>query len=86
MVSGALFLLAPRRSKAANTSDRDHVALSGGRFLIKAYVDHRGRLEQDPTLLLGKEDFYGQTEVKKSRWREGFRQATAVAGNTLKKK
>ena len=85
MVSGALFLLAPRGAKAANSSDRDQVALPGGRFLIKAYVDHHGRLEKDPTLMLGKEDFYGQTEIKKSRWREGFRSATAVAGNTLKK-
>ncbi|MBT4864318.1 MAG: hypothetical protein HON53_04245, partial [Planctomycetaceae bacterium] len=83
MVSGALFLLAPDRSKVTDTPDR--ASLAGGRFLIKAYVDQRRQLEEAPTLMLGKEDLYGQTEVKKSRWREGFRQATAVAGSSLQK-
>jgi hypothetical protein len=85
MVNGALFLLAPRDAVKATESDRESAALAGGRYLVKAYVDLKHRLEEDPTLLLGDEEFFGQAEFKRSRWREGFRSAPTVAGNLLTK-
>jgi hypothetical protein len=85
VVNGSLFLLAPKKSGAVKKWDRENAKLPGGRFLIKVYVDNKRLLKKDPTLLLGRDDFYGQAEVRKSRWREGFRQATTIFGNTFKK-
>jgi hypothetical protein len=53
--------------------------------LIKAYVDLQHRLEADPTLLLGEEDFYGQTELTRTTWRDGFKGAASVMGSKLVK-
>lgn len=85
MVNGTLFLLAPKGSQTAKKWDRENASLTGGRYLIKAYVDLRRRLAKDPALMLGEQEFYGQAELNKSRWREGFRQATAISGERLKK-
>lgn len=90
MINGALFLF------GSSTADQSHSAsgeapasatpeLRGGHFLVKAYVDTRGRLTDDPTLLLDAADFVGQTEIRKSRWREGFRQATVVNGGAFER-
>jgi hypothetical protein len=79
MVNGALFLFASKDGDS-NSLEKQ---LGGGRYLIKAYVDLKQRLEDDPTLLLGEEDFVGQVELKKSRWREGFRSAAMVSGSGL---
>ena len=50
---------------------------------MKAYVDTRGRLADDPALLLGEKDYVGQAELKNARWREGFRQAEKISGKSL---
>ena len=83
-VNGMLFLLgSPDRASAA-TWDAEHSKLPRGDYLVKAYVDAAGRLADAPTLLLGEQEFAGQTELKSARWREGFRQAETVFGTSLK--
>jgi hypothetical protein len=81
MVNGALFLL--RSNKAGTAAAKD--ALAGGRYLVKVYVDRTHRLEDDPTLLLGEDEFVGQAEFAKSRWREGFRHGVTVPAGSLHK-
>ena len=85
MVNGSLFLLAPKGSERPIEWSRENAALAPGRYLLKAYVDFERRLAEDPTLLLGEEDFQGQGELRRSRWREGFRQAKSISGKLLKK-
>jgi hypothetical protein len=79
MVNGSLFVF------ASQDAAEHHDQLAGGRYLIKAYVDFKHRLEDDPTLLLGQEDFYGQTELKRATWRDGFKAAASVPGSKLLK-
>jgi len=85
MVNGALFLLAPKGSKVADKWDPENAKLARGRYLVKAYVDFKHRLADDPTLLLGEQEFFGRAELKRARWREGFRQAESIFGKLLKK-
>lgn len=82
MVNGALFLLTPRKGQ---TDGKELTTLERGEYLVKVYVDLKGRLAQDPALLLGEDDFQGQTVLNNSRWREGFRQAKQISGTSLKK-
>lgn len=82
MVNGALFVFGQKSTDPASLEKK----LAGGRYLIKAYVDLERRLADDPTLLLGEEDFFGQAELKRPRWREGFRAAASIAGSKLLKK
>lgn len=81
MVNGSLFVFAPQGKETTEQEDQ----LAGGRYLIKAYVDFRHRLEDDPTLLLDEEDFVGQTELNRSTWRDGFKAAASVTGSKLVK-
>jgi hypothetical protein len=81
MVNGALLLLASNEREAESLDEK----LSGGRYLIRAYVDSRHRLADDPTLLLGDEDWYGQAELRRSTWREGFKAAASISGSKLLK-
>ncbi len=85
MVNGAIFLLAPKDSEKASKWDRENALLPRGKYLVKAYVDSRRRLAKDPTLMLGKEEFHGQAELKRSRWREGFRHAATISGRLMMK-
>lgn len=81
MVNGALFRLTSKSDPAEISEAND--PLGGGTYLVRVYVDSRGRLEKDPTLLLGTEDFIGEMELKKSRWRDGFQQAPTVPAEKL---
>jgi len=85
MVNGALFLLAPQDSEEARSWDRENAKLPRGRYLVKTYIDSDRRLAQDPSLLLGDEEFRGQAEIKKARWREGFKKAELISGKSLKR-
>ena len=85
MVNGTLFLLASHDRETIAVWDREGATLARGRYLVKAFVDSNHRLADDPTLLLGEEDFFGQIELKKARWREGFRRAESISGAHLKK-
>jgi len=86
MVNGALFLLRPERTDENTDKRGKPISFKPGRYLVKVYVDSRGRLADDPTLLLGKRDFHGQTTIDSRRWREGFRRAKSISGNRLEKK
>lgn len=83
-VNGMLFLLASDEKHPSVEWDRENAMLPGGKYLVKAYVDSGSRLEDDPTLFLDDDDFAGEVELKKSRWRAGFRGAAAVSGRKLK--
>lgn len=84
MVNGTLLLLASDKSSDQKQPNTEHLTLPRGRYQVRAYVDSEGLLESDPTLLLGREQFAGQAEIKSARWREGFRQAESVSGAALK--
>jgi len=72
MVNGGLFRLG-----SENTN------LPRGRYLVKAFWDSKHRIATDPSLMLTQEDYYGEAEIPKARWREGFRFAEVVAGKSL---
>lgn len=82
MVNGTLFLLAAKAPPS--DLDPEGTALPPGRYLIKVYVDSQRRLADDPSLLLGAEDFAGQAEIH-ARWREGFQQAEVLSAERLNK-
>jgi hypothetical protein len=82
IVNGALFLFGTPDANA-NAPDPEHATLPRGDYLVKVYADTHHRLADDPTLLLGEEDLYGQVELKHARWREGFRSAERVSAGDL---
>lgn len=84
MVNGTLLLLASDKPSDKTKPNTEHPTLPRGRYQVRVYVDSEGLLESDPMLLLGREQFAGQAEIKSARWREGFRQAESVSGTTLK--
>ena len=79
IVNGALFLLGSKSSKNVKPPE-----FRPGRYLVKVYADSKGRLTDDPALLLGVEEFRGQAVLDAGRWREGFRQAKTISGDVLK--
>lgn len=83
VVGGPLFLLRDPRSEKDIHWDAESVTLPPGKYLVKAYVDTKHRLAKDPTLMLGKEDYYGQVEIE-GPWRKGFPEARRVPGDALK--
>ena len=83
VVNGALFLLAPKDGKASAKWDRERATLPRGRYLVRVFVDSKQRLAADASLLLGADDYVGQAEIARARWREGFRQAETVRGAAL---
>jgi hypothetical protein len=83
MVNGALFLLAPRETKTRSDWDRERARLPGGRYLIRVFLDSKHRLADDATLMLGAGDYVGEMEIARARWREGFRHAETIQGETL---
>ena len=76
MVNGSLLMIEPRHSDA-------ETELGSGRYLVKVYRDQSGKLENNPTLLLGESDFVGQYELDKPRWRPGFRFAETIPAAEL---
>ena len=56
--------------------------LEPGRYLVKVYVDSRGKLDDDPTAMLDAEDFHGETVIE-AHWRELFRAAEVVSAESL---
>lgn len=82
MVNGALFLLAGENDpRVAEWSEEPK--LPKGRYLVKSYYDSNGKVEDDPTAILSTDDFFGQTEIRKPRWRKGFKHAELVPGKSL---
>ena len=86
VVNGALFLLRQPNSRRATTEDQKPLSFKRGKYMVKVYVDSKGRLADDPAVLLGENEFRGQSVLNAARWREGFRQAKTVSGSLLKEK
>ncbi len=85
LVFGALFLLGPTESRSGYGSvDHAVETLAPGRYLVKAYADLEHRLAEDPTMMLGPDEYYGQVEID-AAWKEGFKDAQVVPGDQLKK-
>jgi hypothetical protein len=85
-LAGVLFLYAAAdqsESKFVDLTNPEAGRLAPGRYLLKAFLDHNGRLSRDPTVLLGDEDYVGQTEIQ-AKWGEGYPAAEKVAGKILK--
>ena len=86
IVAGSLFLLLPENATSTPRADSQPRSLPRGKYLVKTYVDSQHRLATDPTRLLGDEDFAGQAELEKARWRVGPRRAESIPGEALQKK
>jgi hypothetical protein len=84
MVNGAIFLIGPQTPFVGN-GEGDQTSLPAGEYMVKVYADSKRRLADDPTLLLGEDDFQGQAGLNTSRWRPGFRQAKSISASALKK-
>ena len=79
-----LTLLAAKGSDRAAAWEAGKPSLPRGKYLVKVYVDLRGRLASDWKAVLGDEDFVGQAEVE-SAWPEGYDRMTAVDAGSVKK-
>jgi hypothetical protein len=79
-----LTLTAAKDSRRAAAWKRGKPALPAGRYLVKVYVDFKGRLAADWKAVLGEEDHVGQAEVT-SRWPEGYGQMTVLNAGRVKK-
>lgn len=82
MVNGALFLLG-RGDAAQAEAWKQKASLPKGRYLVKAYVDSRGKVAADPATILSAEDYVGEVEIPKARWRPGFKYAEVVTGAAM---
>ena len=82
MVNGTVVLLGGGGGEA-DASIATLESPEATKYLVKVYVDRRGRVAADPTLLLGEDDLAGQVELQIGRWREGFQQAKQISGRTL---
>ena len=83
-VFGVLFLLRSPGSESTEERDQEDATLAPGKYLIKAFVDSKRRLADDPTLLLGEDDFYGQAEIQ-ARWGKGFKDSEKIPGDVFEK-
>jgi hypothetical protein len=82
-VAGSLFLFGSTNRDRAQPLDPENAKLAPGRFLLKAYLDSNARLADDPTALLGKDEYFGQAEIN-AHWEEGFPKAEKISGRLLK--
>ncbi len=83
MVNGSLFLIQPQRDRESNAVGASQVAkLEPGKYLIKVYIDKTQRVKQDPTVLLNDRQSDGEAVVE-AQWREGFRAAEVVNGESF---
>jgi hypothetical protein len=79
-----LTLTAAKDTRRAAAWKQGKPALPAGRYLVKVYVDFKGRLAADWKAVLGEEDYVGQAEVT-SRWPEGYGQMTVLNAGRVKK-
>ena len=83
MVNGALFLFRTEETAGLADPADEKPMLPRGKYLVKTYVDLDNRLADDPSLLLEEDEFAGEIEIPKARWREGFRSAETVSGKVI---
>lgn len=81
-IVGALFALGDESSPYVRPSEGGNVAIKPGRYLVKTFLDRDGKLADDPTLMLGEEDLFGQVELE-AQWQEGFPKSQKVSAETL---
>ncbi|HZT82664.1 MAG TPA: hypothetical protein VFA26_20715 [Gemmataceae bacterium] len=79
-----LTLAAAKDSELAKRWKAGKPALPPGRYLIKVYVDTKGRVEKDWKATLGEDDFAGQVEVE-SRWAAGYGGMTVVDAGKVRR-
>lgn len=83
MVNGSLFLFPQQEwqtdGEEASEKQVPNGKLPRGRYLVKVFHDRDGKLVENPSLMLDPTNFVGQVEIKKARWREGFRFAEVVS-------
>ncbi len=79
-----LALLAPRESDQAKAWRAGKPALPRGKYLVKVYVDSKGRLADDWKAQLGPDDYVGQAEVQ-SGWPEGYGKMTEIDAANVRK-
>lgn len=77
-----LTLAAPPGSELAKRWQREKPALPPGKYLVKVYVDLKGRAAKDWQAALGDEELVGQAEVT-SRWPEGYGSMTVLEARRL---
>lgn len=65
-------------SGSAAAKDLKQLRLARGKYLIKIYVDQKGKLQDDFTAILDEKDLVGQVEVE-SGWPAGYGSMTVVA-------
>jgi len=82
-VVGTLFLLGPTSTEKSKSLDPENAKLTPGKYLLKAFVDSKNRLADDPTLMLPQEDLVGELAIT-ARWGEGFPGAEKISGKLLK--
>ncbi|MAG94379.1 MAG: hypothetical protein CMJ48_11605 [Planctomycetaceae bacterium] len=83
MVNGALFLLGTG-DQQRTAAWKKEATLPRGRYLVKAFLDSKHKVEKTPAAILSTDDYYGAAEISKARWREGFKNAEVVSGEVLK--
>ena len=91
IVNGALFILLSEQTASSayatannTTPDPPHQnPLPPGSYRVKVYVDSRGTLADDPTRLLGDEDYVGQIEITEAKWQVGFPKAEFISAADL---
>jgi hypothetical protein len=71
-----LNLLAEKNSKRAEAFARK-AELPRGKYLVKIYVDTKGRLANNWSLAIGDADYVGQADIT-SDWREGYGAMTVI--------
>jgi hypothetical protein len=84
LVVGALFLFQSETPDTPTAAAGERSRLQPGQYLIKACVDRSGKVADSPTLLLGADDFVGQTVID-AQWRIGFPNAETVSAERLKR-
>ncbi len=82
IVNGTLFVFRSHQEKGGAKTD-DWATTFRGKFLVKVYIDRKGKLDRDPSLMLGDEEFAGKLEMNVRRWRPGFKNARRVSGESL---
>ncbi len=79
-----LALLAKPGTEEAKAWRTSKPVLPKGKYLLKVYVDGKGRLADDWKALLGQNDYVGQAEVESS-WPEGYGKMTEVDAANVRK-
>jgi hypothetical protein len=84
--AGLLFLFGPvgaAADKRTKPAPAENAKLAPGKYLIKVYLDRKGRLTDDPTAFLGEAEYAGEVEID-AKWGEGFPQAEKLSGKQMK--